>query len=233
MSLIYTNSTLAQTQYPPPNQDLSQANMNAQIPKDVQYKAKDAGNWKKLLKFYRIYDPFYDTWDMEEAELGNNRYYVELKMKHFTRGGDGEAMMLFKRRADKVRELQKMASYEILEFDEGIENQVLYTRRIASGVFELKPAFVMDNQFDPKIYFPPEKKVDPKTKTKDKEKPKPKVKEKAKAKVKAKPTTKSKPKSKKKSADTCDCCDKCSKANTTATPQMDADSWKLNGEAQI
>lgn len=270
---IFLTNANAQTEYPAPTENLSQANLAAQIPSssDVANQAMELTPYGKFLKVYRIYDPFYDTWDMKEAELGNNRYYIEMKMKHFTRGGEGEALLMFKRRADKVRELQKMASYEILDFNESIENQVFHTRRVASGVFELKPAMSADNFYDnPQVYFPPDKKASAKTKTAAKPKAKSTTaaaasgdnakdaanknananknkanKNKAKAnKGKAKSNkNKAKNMNNRNSCDCCNCCQNCGNNSNNSgkilnniqnsTPQMDADSWKLNGETQI
>lgn len=228
--MINANIANSQTQYPAPQQDLSQVNPNAQIPNNVQYKAKDVGDWKKLVKWYRIYDPFYDTWDLEEADLGNNRFYIEMKMKHFNRGGEGEALLIFKRRADKLRELRQMGSFEIIEFNETVENQVLHTRRTANGVFELKPVLAIQNYDNPALYFPP-----PPAPTKKATKPdNKKINNNNKAVKKSKPKTKPKSKSKvkKKSAPkTCDCCDICKNNNSKNTPApatKDADSWNLN-----
>ena len=224
---IFLTNANAQTEYPTPKENLSQANLAAQIPSssDVANQAMELTPYEKFLKVYRIYDPFYDTWDMKEAELGNNRYYIEMKMKHFTRGGEGEALLMFKRRADKVRELQKMASYEILDFNESIENQVFHTRRVASGIFELKPAMSADNFYDnPQVYFPPDKKASAKPKANANK-------------------NKAKNMNNRNSCDCCNCCQNCGNNSNNSgkilnniqnsTPQMDADSWKLNGEAQI
>lgn len=247
---IFLTNANAQTEYPTPKENLSQANLAAQISSssDVANQAMELTPYEKFLKVYRIYDPFYDTWDMKEAELGNNRYYIEMKMKHFTRGGEGEALLMFKRRADKVRELQKMASYEILDFNESIENQVFHTRRVASGIFELKPAISADNFYDnPQVYFPPDKKASAKPKANANKNKANKNKAKAKAKAnkgKAKSNkNKAKNMNNRNSCDCCNCCQNCGNNSNNSgkilnniqnsTPQMDADSWKLNGEAQI
>lgn len=250
--IFFINTSIAQTQYPAPQQDLSQANLSAQIPSAsaVMEQAQELTPYGKFLKVYRIYDPFYDTWDMKEAELENNRYYIELKMKHFNRGGEGEALAIFKRRADKVRELKKMGSYEILEFNERIENQVFYTRRIASGIFEIKPEITIQNYDNPALYFPaaPSKNVGknkaakPATKQANKNPTTKKATKKSKS-VKPK-TSKTK---KTKTCNCCDCCDNCKNNNknnqnknsnsnkneNNTAPKQDADSWNLNDETKI
>ncbi len=242
--LINTANAQSANEYPKPQQDLSQANVNAQIPANVKNLAKDVGPWKKFVKWYRIYDPLYDTWEMEEADLGNNRYFVQLKTKHFVRGGDGEALQIFKRRAEQSRMDKKMGYFEILEFNEGIENEVMHTRRFANGIFELKPDIAFQNADDPSIYFPPPP-VKKGSKNASKSNPPAKNKNKninKKSTKKVKPKTNKKVKTKK--AKTCDCCDMCNNNNNNntknnnkdtkkVTPSMDADSWKLNGEARI
>lgn len=249
--LINANIANSQTQYPAPQQDLSQANLSAKIPSasDVANQAMELTPYGKFLKVYRIYDPFYDTWDMKEAELENNRYYIELKMKHYNRGGEGEALAIFKRRAEKVRELKNMGSYEILEFDERIENQVFYTRRIASGVFEIRPTIAIQNDDNPAIYFPPPpaKKVTPKNNknnaknsadsAKNSNKNGTATNKKAKKPIRKSKTSKTSKTKKTQTCNCCDCCENCknndknknsNKNEKNSVPKMDADSWNLN-----
>ena len=52
---------------------------------------------------YFVYQPFAPNWTLEEAKLNEDTYYVRLQAKRFRTGGDGEAMMVMKRRAKQLQ----------------------------------------------------------------------------------------------------------------------------------
>lgn len=100
--------------------------------------------WEKLgytaaggYLLYFIYDPLAPNWELEEARLDEDTYFVAMKAKRFRTGGDGEALALFKRRAKQLQYVGKYADVQILEFSEGVESQTPVAQRVAQGVFRL------------------------------------------------------------------------------------------------
>jgi hypothetical protein len=89
---------------------------------------------------YFVYDPLAPNWEIQEAFLGDDSYLLAMKMKRFHTGGDGEAMMLFKRRAAALRAAKGYRDYEILEFVEGIESSTPVAQRYSQGVIRLLKA---------------------------------------------------------------------------------------------
>lgn len=88
---------------------------------------------------YLILDPLTPNWDIEEARLNPDLVHFDLKMKRFYSGGAGEARQVFERRAKTLVREGNFASYEVLEYSEGIESSVLGSQRTAEGVIRLIP----------------------------------------------------------------------------------------------
>ncbi|MGE5470032.1 MAG: hypothetical protein ACM3X0_04455 [Bacteroidota bacterium] len=86
---------------------------------------------------YLIYDPLAPNWDIEESRLNDDTYRFSMKMKRYHTGGAGESMQALKRRASQLQYEQGFASYEILEYNEGIDSQTLGARRTAEGTIRL------------------------------------------------------------------------------------------------
>ena len=86
---------------------------------------------------YVIIDPLAPNWQIEQAQLGANRFLVALKKKRFTTGGDGEAGQIFNRRAAQIARDHGAGNYRIVEFTEGIESAVPFAQRVAQGVVEI------------------------------------------------------------------------------------------------
>ena len=86
---------------------------------------------------YVIYDPLAPNWEIEESKLNDNTYRFSLKMKRYHTGGAGESIQILKRRASQLQYEQGFASYQILEYTEGIESQTIGARRMADGVVKL------------------------------------------------------------------------------------------------
>lgn len=84
-----------------------------------------------------IYDPLAPNWEIEEVRLGEDTYRLSMKMKRYHTGGSGESMLIMKRRAIQLQQEQGFATYQILEYLEGIESQTLGARRFAEGVVRL------------------------------------------------------------------------------------------------
>lgn len=84
-----------------------------------------------------VIDPLAPNWRIEQTVVDPNRYRLSLTKKRFTTGGDGEAMSVFKRRADELVREQKAAGYRIVAYSEGIESKTLIAQRVAEGVVEV------------------------------------------------------------------------------------------------
>lgn len=82
---------------------------------------------------YLVYDPLAPNWEIEEARLNDDTYRFSMKMKRFHTGGAGESLQILKRRASQLQREYGHASYQILDYVEGIDSQTLGARRIAEG----------------------------------------------------------------------------------------------------
>lgn len=86
---------------------------------------------------YYVYDPLAPNWSIEEAKYADDVYRLSMKMKRYHNGGDGEAMMIFRRRATELKYAGGYADFEILEFQEGIESSTLAAQRYSEGIIRL------------------------------------------------------------------------------------------------
>lgn len=86
---------------------------------------------------YLVYDPLAPNWEIEEQRLSEDTYRMSLKMKRFHTGGAGESMQVFRRRASQLQYEQGFATYQVLDYSEGIESQTLGARRVAEGTVRL------------------------------------------------------------------------------------------------
>lgn len=94
---------------------------------------------------YLIYDPLAPNWEIEETRATQDTYRFSLKMKRYHTGGAGEALQILKRRASQLQQEQGFASYQIMEYTEGIDSQTIGARRIADGVVRLVQAQPADS----------------------------------------------------------------------------------------
>ena len=85
---------------------------------------------------YLVIDPLAPNWRVEQRDLGNGRYAIAMTKKRFTTGGDGESPQIFRRRVDQLQREHGFASYEVIEFSEGIESNVLIAQRVSRGVVQ-------------------------------------------------------------------------------------------------
>ena len=58
-------------------------------------------------------------------------------MKRYHTGGAGESIQILKRRASQLQYEQGYASYQIMEYSEGIDSQTIGARRMAEGTIKL------------------------------------------------------------------------------------------------
>ncbi len=86
---------------------------------------------------YLVYDPLAPNWEISESALADDTYRFSLTMKRYHTGGAGESIQVFKRRAAQLQYERGYASYQIIEYTEGIESQTLGARRKAEGVIRL------------------------------------------------------------------------------------------------
>lgn len=87
-----------------------------------------------------VYQPFAPNWQLEEAVLDERTYYVRMQAKRFRIGGDGEAMMIMKRRAQQLTYERGYTSYRILDFAEGVESSTPIAQRFSEGIIQLVKA---------------------------------------------------------------------------------------------
>ena len=92
------------------------------------------------LAIHVVYDPLAPNWDVQQAALDENTYYVKLQAKRFRTGGDGEAMMVMKRRATQLQRAGGYQSYKILDYAEGIESHTLIAQKYSEGIIQLVKA---------------------------------------------------------------------------------------------
>lgn len=88
---------------------------------------------------YLVLDPLAPNWHIEEAPLAPGEYHLRLRMKRLHAGGDGEARLVFQRRAAALARAGGFAGYEILAYSEGVESG-LPSQRVGEGVIRLTAA---------------------------------------------------------------------------------------------
>jgi hypothetical protein len=85
-----------------------------------------------------IVDPLAPNWKVELTSLGRNRYSLELTMKRFITGGEGESAAVVRRTAEKLRQGGGYDGYVLVEMTEGIESRVPIAQRVAHAVVEMR-----------------------------------------------------------------------------------------------
>lgn len=84
-----------------------------------------------------IIDPLAPNWRIEQTVVDPTHYRLALTKKRFTTGGDGEALVVFRRRADELVREQNGTGYRIVAYSEGIESKMPIAQRVAQGVVEV------------------------------------------------------------------------------------------------
>ena len=85
---------------------------------------------------YLVIDPLAPNWEIKETKLGEEEYRLSLRMKRFHTGGDGEARVVFNRRAEALAREGGYASYDILAYNEGIDSGLI-AQRVSEGTVRL------------------------------------------------------------------------------------------------
>ena len=86
---------------------------------------------------FLVIDPLAPNWKVEVEPIDARRYRIELTMKRFITGGEGEAGTVVKRTAEKLRKERGYSYYALLEMSEGIESRVPIAQRVAHAVVQL------------------------------------------------------------------------------------------------
>lgn len=93
--------------------------------------------FKQPLLLYLVYQPWAPNWTVEEARLSENTYYLRLQAKRFRTGGDGEALMVLKRRVQQLQFEGGYAGFRLLDYSEGVESGTPVAQRFSQGIVQL------------------------------------------------------------------------------------------------
>ncbi len=86
---------------------------------------------------YYILDPLAPNWEIEETPLGDQHVHYLLTMRRLHNGGDGEARVIFHRRAKEIMRLNEFDAYEVVEYSERLDSSMVGSQRVAEGVVKL------------------------------------------------------------------------------------------------
>ena len=87
---------------------------------------------------YWYVDPLAPNWEVNEFELDNDRYRIALRKKRVSSSGDGEAVELFNRHAERIADKRGYEKFVVLAYSERIESDSLGARRVARGLIRLE-----------------------------------------------------------------------------------------------
>lgn len=86
---------------------------------------------------YVVLDPMAPNWQIAEAPLPDGTWALQMRMKRFHTGGDGEARLVFHRRAGQLAREGGHAGYEILAYSEGLDSTLPAAQRYGEGVVRM------------------------------------------------------------------------------------------------
>lgn len=86
---------------------------------------------------YVVLDPLAPNWQIDEAKMAEDQYALQLRMKRFHTGGDGESRVVFHRRAAQLARERGYTGYQILAYSEGLESTLPASQRVSEGVVRL------------------------------------------------------------------------------------------------
>ena len=87
---------------------------------------------------YYFVDPLAPNWEGELKRLTEDTYSIALRSKRFrSTGGDGEAGRVFRRNAEQIVLAGGHAGYELLNYSEGIESELIGAYRYAEGTIRV------------------------------------------------------------------------------------------------
>ncbi len=87
---------------------------------------------------YYVIDPLAPNWQVSHVRVDERHVRVSLKMKALTSGGEGEARQIFTRQVQDIARARGDGRYTIMEYTEGIESELPFARRVASGVVRIQ-----------------------------------------------------------------------------------------------
>lgn len=87
---------------------------------------------------YRVIDPLAPNWEIEQAKLSDDQYYLSMRMKRFHTGGDGESLHVVRRRAEQLARSGGYAGYDIVRYSEGVESGLIAQRVSEATVLLVK-----------------------------------------------------------------------------------------------
>ena len=93
--------------------------------------------WALGLVGYAIFDPLAPTWAIEARVTGEDRVQLDLWMKRWVSGGEGEARQVFQRNARQLVDEGGYAGYDVLHYEEGMDATRPFARRTANGEIRL------------------------------------------------------------------------------------------------
>ena len=83
-------------------------------------------------------DPLAPNWEVKTVKLADNRWRFDMRMRRWTTGGDGEAIELLHRQAERLAQLHRYSTYRLLTWNEGIQSDMPIAQRWARGVVLLE-----------------------------------------------------------------------------------------------
>ncbi|MEO8037408.1 MAG: hypothetical protein ABI794_01490 [Betaproteobacteria bacterium] len=87
---------------------------------------------------YYVIDPLAPNWEVKVDQLDPTRVAISLRKKRFSTGGDGEALGVFRRKAQEIVDDNGFAGYSILQFTEGVDSETTFARRVVHGVIAVQ-----------------------------------------------------------------------------------------------
>lgn len=85
---------------------------------------------------YTVIDPLAPNWSLQETRLSADTVKLELTMKRFHQGGEGEAMQVLRRRAEALVREARADGYTITRYEEELESNWI-SRRFARSEIRL------------------------------------------------------------------------------------------------
>ncbi|WP_153109238.1 hypothetical protein [Propionivibrio limicola] len=86
---------------------------------------------------YSVSEPSIPNWSLEETPLGNDVYFLSMRARVFRSGGDGESLMLLKRRAAALQREKGFSGYQVVDYAERVESGWFFSQKVAEGTIQL------------------------------------------------------------------------------------------------
>jgi len=86
---------------------------------------------------YLVYDPLAPNWEIKEQKLSDDTYRLDMRMKRYHTGGQGEAMQVLRRRAETLQMQGGFKDFQVVEYTEGIESKTFGAHRYAEAKLRL------------------------------------------------------------------------------------------------